>query len=155
MDAPMKPGQFIFEVDEKEGQAVRSLEELDSLCVSAFQKSAVSVYLILKSGKSPERWEKILYPLLAMKIPDEVVQLGVCAKANLAHVTFEENDEEWTIPSSQAEEMADRVCLQTGDGEPFWVSSAKCIAKDKAGEVLREFFSSRKRPRSVLWQKTP
>ena len=132
-------------------QTVESPSQLTTELTAATAASSGVVALELRKGEPPKRWEKVVYPLLGLKIPISATVLAVYWNGAHALATFEDSEKEWVAKSEVANASDAIVEFKTEAGEPFSVPVGDCIQKEKALRLLEEFFQTQKRPVSANW----
>lgn len=98
--------------------------------------------------------ERILFPLLGLKIADEVCCFSFYknTQRKVAFISFESEDSEWLLrPNGTADEIIE---FSTQKGERFTESVHICVPESCLEEAFLEFYRTRKRPRSFRWVRT-
>lgn len=144
--------QCFLSIDE-DVYAIPSLDELVKASDEVLKRPMVNIALEIRKGREPARWERIIYPLLGLKIPRDFVRLSISVKHGMAFVILEDGDSEWLIklPRNVGSE---RIRFQTEVGEPFDVGRDECVPVEIARSLLCEFSIKGKRPSSVDWRKS-
>lgn len=132
-------------------QSIESASQLTTHLEAAIAASAGALTLELREGEPPKRWEKVVYPLLGLKVPISATTLAVYWNGTRALATFEDSEKEWMAKNEAATAGDAVVEFKTEAGEPFSMPAGDCIQKEKALRLLEEFFEAQKRPTSTKW----
>lgn len=132
-------------------QKIDSVPQLTTLMEAATAASSGVVTMELRKGEPPKRWEKVIYPMLGLKVPITASVLAAYWNGERALVTFEDGEKEWVARSEAVSASDALVEFKTEASEQFSVPVGACIQKAKALQLLEEFFQTQKRPVSAKW----
>ncbi len=146
---------WILEIDEKRF-ALEDSRELEQLLNSDAGQSAVSITLKRVHARPPAKWEKIIYPLLGLVIPQDeprgTIEISVSGSRALM-VYLKDDSDDGSIGVGGEEAASGEVEFTTTAGEKFYEPAQECIARADAIAALLEFYSTSKRPRAITWKR--
>jgi hypothetical protein len=128
--------------------------DLEDLLTSPKVRSAVSVVLKRVLVKPPVRWEKVVYPLLGLVVPQDEPRgtIQIFLSGDYAQMVFLKDDADIgfvALPSGKI--AAGEVEFSTVTGEKFCEPADQCIPRSDAFAAILEFFKSGKRPSGLKW----
>lgn len=132
---------------------ISSIDELQYTVRSALESGVTALSLVCQKGAPPKKWEKIVYPLLGLKVPEDISSLSVHPSGADGSVSYEEEEIEW-VPEGADKNRRDKVEFKTAAGETFIESGSELVPTSVAILMMEEFFSKRKKPSLVRWRRT-
>jgi hypothetical protein len=128
--------------------------DLEDLLTSPKVQAAVSVVLQRVLVRPPARWEKVIYPLLGLVVPQDEPRgtIQIFLSGDYAQMVFLKDDADdgfVALPSRTV--AAGEVEFATVASEKFREPADQCIPRRDAFAALLEFFKSGKRPSGVKW----
>lgn len=131
---------------------IESATQLSAELNSCWATNPPCVSLELRKGSSPKKWEKIIYPLLGLRIPLNTISLTIYRNQHHALIVYEVSEEEWLPENGDSGDGY--VAFRTHQGEDFTVPLNTCIAHLVANRLMEEFFITKKKPATIQWKKT-
>ena len=144
-----------LEIDNRR-QEVRDAQHLESLLRSDEVHSAVSVVLERVEPRQPSRFERLVYRLLGLQVPEHTprgtLHLSLASDRAMAVFT-KSDDEDGAIATVSGDRLPGIPTIQfvTPRGEPFSEPAECCIRRDTALNLLRAFYETGRRPRGPKW----
>lgn len=144
-----------LELDEK-SVALTDALELEQLLDSDAAQSAVSTTLKRIHARPPAKWERIIYPLLGLVVPQDeprgTIELYLAGSRALI-VCMKDDPGDGFIGLGREETAPGDVEFTPIAGEKFYEPARECIARVDAIAALLEFYSAGKRPRVITWKR--
>lgn len=130
---------------------IASVEDLRAEVDKLLHTSFGELSLELREDAEPRRWEKIVYPLLGLKIPTDSDILLAYWSGDKALLTFQSQEKEWVARVPEFADDDRLVEFHTSSGEIFSEPMSDCVPKVKAASACEEFFATKERPREFKW----
>ena len=132
---------------------VPSLDILLQDVATALQEEQVSIDVAYTRPLTHRTWQRILYRVLGVRLPEDELCLSICSDRELIFATFEQADSEWVVATGLPRSGV-KASLRTHHGEHWQVDTNECIPKTMAEQLIREFFTMKRKPTSVNWRRS-
>jgi hypothetical protein len=147
----MSQNIFIFISGKSDKTIVETLDQLND-CITFDSIKSGYLALELRDSSPPKLWEKILYPLLGLKIPDEIKSLSSLYYENSCSLLFDSESEWISQNSSVTSDENEQVRLKTLNDEDLYLPKNSFVSIHETKLAFEHFFKTKKRP-SIVSQK--
>ena len=147
----MNDVSFFITIDLQRSSVV-SKAHLEQIVFEALSKTDLrQISLEIVHPKEVRLWEKILYPLLGLTIPEDTTCLLGTFGSGVVCVSFESGDGFWEADYPMRKTRNIQMTLPTG--EIFIPRSTACIPREDFIPAALEFYGSREMPSSIRWRR--